>query len=345
VVSEPVGIRHIRIVRENLAIDLRPASRNEKATVEATYQLHNDGPQQSLELLFASGSADVSGFEAVFDGQPVQARPVSGATIPESWKPPKQTPGFGEGRKIDYAPGSRDFHAVKTVGFSLAVAPGPHTLTVRYSAAVGTNWLGHPTIYRQFAYVLAPARAWESFGGLDVTVQLPVGWAAVVRPDLEREGDTLHGTFSRLPADALAITFQAPEGPWFRPLIVVTQSVFAIVGICGVIAAWAVGRWRGRRAARAVTAHESHIPRIWPWAIGIGCLWSLGVFATGLLAIYGPETTLPEGQVVHYGYAHLFEAIGLMLLTPPVLVVGFLIAYVTGVVVRRKNLPASPSAG
>jgi hypothetical protein len=129
VVGEPVGIRHIRIVRENLTIDLRPASRNEKARVEATYQLHNDDLQQTLDLLFASGSDDVSGFEVLFDGQPVQARSVSGVTIPESWKPPKQTPGFGEGRKIDYAPGSRDFHAVKTVGFSLVVATGPHTLT------------------------------------------------------------------------------------------------------------------------------------------------------------------------------------------------------------------------
>ncbi|MBA4187311.1 MAG: hypothetical protein C0467_04750 [Planctomycetaceae bacterium] len=339
VTGEPVGIRHIQIVREKLVIDLRPVARDQKAMVEATYQLQNNGAEQSLDLLFAGGSYEVVEFEVLFDGKPIATKPISGATIPDSWKPPKETPNFGDGQKLDYAPGLRDFkYSVKLVGFSLTVPTGPHTLMVRYSAAAATNWLGQPTRHHQFAYVLAPARSWDGFGGLDVTLHLPEGWIAVVTPQLEREGDTLRGSFEHLPADSIAITFRAPEGRWYRPLIGISQSVFAAVGIAGLIVSWVMGRWRGRRTAQAVNAGQTRIPRIWPWALAIGMLWSVGVFASGLFAVYGAELTLPEGQVVKYGYGQLIEALGVGLLAPHVAVVGFLIAYVTGIIVQRKNL-------
>ena len=64
--------------------------------------------------------------------------------------------------------------------------------------------------------MLAPARAWDGFGGLDVTVRLPACWLAASRPGLTQVGGELRGTFESVPVDALAITVApcaAPTGP------------------------------------------------------------------------------------------------------------------------------------
>lgn len=344
VAGEPGGIRNVQIARETLVIDLRPVADNGKAAVEATYQLHNTGPRQSLDLLFAVGSDAASDFEVLYDGRPVPASPVPGAAIPDSWKPPRQTPGLGDGRPLDYAPGMRGLYGVKPVGFSLAVEPGAHTLAVKYRVATATNRLGHPIRYHQIAYVLAPARSWDGFGGLDVTVHLPAGWEAVTSPELARDGDTLRASFPGLPADSLAVTFRAREGEWYRRLLAITQGLFAVAGFVGLVACWLVGRWRGRRAARAEAEAAPRVPRIWPWAVGVGVLWSAAFLATGFLAIFAPDAALPEGQASAYGYGEIFEAVALFILAPNVVVVGFLVAYVTGVVVRRMNRPV-PAVG
>ena len=344
VAGEPGGIRNVRIVRETLVIDLRPVADNGKAAVDATYQLHNAGPRQSLDLLFAVGSDDASEFEVLFDGRPVPASPAPGAPFPAPWQTPRQTPGFGEGRPLDYAPGMRGSHGAKLVGFSLAVEPGAHTLAARYRVATATNRLGDPVRYHQFAYILAPARSWDGFGGLDVTVHLPVGWEAVASPGLARDGDTLRASFPGLPADSLAVTFRAPVGDWYRRLLAITQGLFAVAGFAGLVACWLVGRWRGRRAARAEAEAAPRVPRIWPWAVGVGVLWSAAFLATGFLAIFAPDAALPEGQASAYGYGEIFEAVALFILAPNVVVVGFLVAYVTGVVVRRMNRPV-PAVG
>lgn len=337
VAGEPVGIRHVRIVRESLAIDLRPVSQNEGAAVEATYRLHNDGPEQSLALRFASGSEGVTGFEVAFDSRSVPVAPATGEPVPVSWKPPKLTPGFGGAPGVAYSPGQYSGGGVKSIGFTLAVPPGDHLLTVRYRATTATYHPGVPVVYRQFAYVLAPARSWDGFGGLDVTVHLPAGWEAAVDPELTRDGDTLRGSFPGLPADSLAITFRAPEGRWYQPLTTITQVLFGVVGFGGLIVAWLAGLRRGHRAARAVVAGSPHVPRIWPWAVGVGLLWGAGVLVTGLLAVHGPDAALPEGQVGGYGYGKPIASIGVFLLAPNVAVLGFLVAYFTGTVTLRLN--------
>ncbi|MCE9561771.1 MAG: hypothetical protein K8U57_06920 [Planctomycetes bacterium] len=343
VAGEPVGVRHIRIVRETLSIDLRPVARNEKAVIDVVYQLQNDAPRRPLDLLFATGSNEIAGFVVLFDGQPVPVTLASETAIPDSWKPPRETPGFGGGSGIEYAPGTRPANPVKLVAFSLDVPPGAHTLVVKYTAAVGTNWRGHPLRYHQFAYVLAPARSWEGFGGLDVAVYLPENWAATTTPDLIREGDILRGSFPNVPADSIAITFRASDGS-YRSVIEITRWLFGSVAFGGLLVAMGIGRWRGRRAARAVHANSTQKGIIWPWALGLGLVWSVGFFATGLLAVYAPEAALPEGQAGGTGYTQIFEAIGITLLAPTVAVFGFLVTYITGLLVQRINLRAARTA-
>lgn len=87
--------------------------------------------------------------------------------------------------------------------------PGRHRLRASYSVTP-TRYAGSPVKYWQFAYVLAPAREWAGFGGLDVTVSAPRGWTVVTEPKLVLEGGDLKGHFDRLPADALALTARSP---------------------------------------------------------------------------------------------------------------------------------------
>ena len=74
IVAEPIGIKDIAIAHETLTIDLRPLGTNGRARVEAVYQLQNRGAEKKLDLLFASGSADVSDFYVWLDDQPVAQR-------------------------------------------------------------------------------------------------------------------------------------------------------------------------------------------------------------------------------------------------------------------------------
>jgi hypothetical protein len=58
------------------------------------------------------------------------------------------------------------------MALSVVIEPGQQTRKVRYTAA-GVELRGDPTIKHLFAYVLAPARSWAGFGGLDLTIHVP----------------------------------------------------------------------------------------------------------------------------------------------------------------------------
>src|SRR5262249_57943084 len=74
--AEPVGIKDVAIARERLDIDLRPLTGNGRVHVEAVYYLHNHGAEKALDLLFASGADQVSGFQVSLDEQPVASAPA-----------------------------------------------------------------------------------------------------------------------------------------------------------------------------------------------------------------------------------------------------------------------------
>ena len=239
-VAEPIGIEEVAIAREFLTIDLRPLAWNGLGYVEVVYNLHNHGTAKKLDLLFASGSAGVVDFRVLLDDQPIRSSPRAGAPLPASWQPPPQTPGLRDEKALAYAPGdSRD---VTAVALTVVVPSGLHTLKVRYAAEAAIHHYGAPTLYHQFAYVLAPARTWAAFGGLDVTIHLPGGWRVACTPQLIREGATLTGAFADLPSDAIALTMQAPEG-WAYPVVAYgSLGLLGAVGIGGAILCWRVGR-------------------------------------------------------------------------------------------------------
>lgn len=337
IVAEPTGVIGIAITRETLTIDLRPLGANGFARVEALYHLRNGGAQKTLELVSASGSANVTDFQVWLGAEPVPVKSVEGAALPQSWRPPEQTPGLHGERGVDYLSlGAGD---VTPVGFTVTVPPGSHDLKVRYTADAATYHRGDPTVLRQFAYILSPARAWAEFGGLDVEVLLPEKWRAASTPDLAREGDTLKGSFAALPAGAIALTVQAPEGWAYGPLTYAGMGLFGLAVLGGAVVCWRWGRSKGRRLAARIGTRSNWLGRhAWPASIGLGMAWGLAILASGLFAIFAPELALPPGQASHYGYGQAFALYGVLLLSLFAAPVGFVIAQMSAVRKRRREL-------
>jgi hypothetical protein len=209
--GDPVGepapsLASVFIERETLSIDLRPLARGGRALVEAAYLLRNDGEGRTLDLVFLAAALAGSGGAVRLDDRPV---PRGVATppgpLPESWRPPATTPAIGGSTRLDYLVQSSG-----VIPLTPTLPPGRHLLSVRYEAAPSGQATGAKVSW-QLGYILAPARLWAGFGGLDATVRLPSGWEAASDPPLSRRGDRLVGSWDRLPADALALTVRRPS--------------------------------------------------------------------------------------------------------------------------------------
>jgi hypothetical protein len=334
IVAEPVGIKDVEITRESLTIDLRPLAKNERVQVEVVYHLHNHGLEKKLALLFASGSPQMADFQVWLGDQPISSQPAEDAPIPTSWQTPKHTPGIHDTRALNYVPWTK----AVPIALNVIIPPGEHVLKVRYAAEAAIHRYGEPTVYRQFAYVLAPARSWSGFGGLNVSIYLPADWRAACTPALARDGDKLTGTFADLPADAIALTVQAPEGWAYRLVSFGSQVLLALAALGGMLLCWQVGRANGRRLALPTASHPNWLQQhAWPSSLGAGVVWGMMVLGAGLLTTLGPEWVLPPGQVSHYGYGQVFAIYGLCFLSVLVVPVGFLIAHLNTVVTRNRT--------
>ncbi len=333
--AEPAGIKNVAIAHEELALDLRSLAENGPAQVEAVYHLENGGAEKKLDLLFASGSPGVAGFRVWLDDRSLASAPAPGAALPPTWQAPQHTPGLhGEGDLSYLHYGA---HAVTPLAFTAVVPSGPHTLRVSYAADATRQFYGNPTVYRQFAYVLAPARAWAGFGGLDVVVHLPDGWQAASQPALVRDGDRLRGSFPDVPADAIALTVQAPPGPAYRPVVFGSLGTLGLAGLGGALLCWWGGWNKGRSIGRAAGPRRGWLRRhAWPRSLGLAVLWGLAVLGAGLLAVFGPDWVLPAGQVNHYGYGQPLAVMGVFFLSAVALPVGFVISQVTALLTCHR---------
>jgi hypothetical protein len=175
----------------------------------------------------------------------------------------------------------------------------------------------------QFAYVLAPARSWSGFAGLDVTVQLPTGWDVGVTPALSRTGDTLHGVFDNVPADAIALSVQAPRG-WYDEARLASLALVVFVVIGGGLGVAVRSRARARRLA-SIGRVPSAIA-----AVVRAAAWSVACCSAGMLAIYGPDQVIPGEPVLHHGYGQAVVALLVVLGSLLVFPIGLGIVYVAG---------------
>ena len=268
VLGEPAGgLGSVVVEHERLTMDLRPLAKGRPAVVEAAYRTRNDGAARTLRLLFVADGLRGAG-EVWLDGRPVATRRVAPGPLPASWRAPPETPALDGGTLMYEAK-----HA-GALAFQVPLAAGRHEIRVRYPAQASVFQTSGLMPVWQLGYVLAPAREWGGFGRLDVRVELPRGWSAAATPALRRDGDALVGSWRGIPADALALSAQAPapRAGWRYGL----WAGFCVVGL------WLCargGRWAGAALGRSGRRAAWELPV----TVGLATAWTLAAMLTLLL--------------------------------------------------------------
>jgi hypothetical protein len=255
--GEPWGLKNVAILHERLFVDMRPLADASPVRVEITYDLSNEGAARHFDLLFISGEVGISDFEASLGDQPLRTQllPANESRrlweqAPSSWRPPSEAPGIAREKTYYVLKGWNA--APELVALSLELPSGPSRLHVRYrTRACGAA--ERPTVTWQLPYVLAPAREWGRFGRLEVTVQVPPGWDTQSTPALERDGDTLRGSFTELPADAVLLATGRPVPSEYYWAVWLSRAAWVAVLVGGPL----MCLWAGRRLGRACASTRS----------------------------------------------------------------------------------------
>jgi hypothetical protein len=344
--AEPQGLKGVDITHQDLTIDLRPLAAVQPVHVEAVYRLHNPGEARKLDLVFVSGVDGVTDFEVRLGDRLLESRPVPRKQshwerdeLPKSWQPPP--PKLGIEHPAFYM-GAIIATEVELLEFSVELPSGLSTLRARYRARAWgaaepdpVTAKVYPTVTWQFPYVLAPAREWKSFGGLDVTVYLPEGWQAASDPKLEREGAVLRGKFGDVPADTLMLATRAPVGPELERAEHFYRGLYIAIVVAGGVLCWG-----GGRLLRIIPAKYRNHPDFFNLSVGgavlLTLLWAALIFVGAHLTWQGFLGTL-AGQESPYYFREdpipfACSTFPLVLVALPV---GFLIAWQSAPTARR----------
>ncbi len=324
--TEPSGIKNIDILKEDLNIDFTQLADenlpwNERLiNVEAIYQIDNPTDIAKLELVFVIVS-DAKNFQFFLDDKEVASELIDNKEFADrqTWKKPDKTP--YQDREIMYNPYNGKLKSAK---FTLKLPKGKHTLKAKYKA--------EPTVYKdigvmkgwQFAYSLAPAKDWKSFGGLNLNINIPNDWKFFSNVKLEQNGENLTGNFKEIPADFLAITTQAPIPPSYNTWTDITFFSFLACLIIFPILLISFAVWKGYKWKNS-----------WVYGGVAGIVWALLVGIFGFLYESYPKSVIPAGQFASYGYDDIFGVFFNILLIPIVFVLG-IVLWVVSVLLAGK---------
>lgn len=327
--GEPSGLRDIFITHETLTIDMRPLGAlksvmdDRSVFVEAVYEVENKGEDKDLNLVFAVGSKETKDFRIFIDDKQIEKTElIENEDLPEKWQAPRETP-WKNGKNLMYNPSE---NLTESVAFSLTIPKGKHTLKASYRSEAATYLnLGKMKAF-QFAYILAPAREWAGFGGLDVNIYLPENWEVETSPQLKRDGEVLKGSFAQIPSDALAITVQPPLPPNYELFGTIYDTLF-ILSLFGFPLFLVIFGWFKRR----------NLKLAWLWGIGFGILWGILVFISGFLSVYGADYKISEVYYAKYGYGDFFSGFFLIILSVILIFVGFGLWMLTIFLAQKKK--------
>lgn len=240
IVGEPIGLTSVEIIREDLEIDFRPLADYERVGVKAVYQLDNPKDVERLSIAFAFGSDSNVNHRVRFNGvEVVGVKKLEDRDITEQWWPPEYTPALRpEGSPIRFG----GWRPIEPLQFELEIPEGRSTLEVSYEEEAKVVF-DRPSMYRQFAYILSPAKSWASFRDLNLVIHPPADWEIVSDCDLEVDGATLVGQFDGLPADNLSFTLR-PTVPWVY--LFVTE--YRVAMVCVITVFILAFHWRTGRA-------------------------------------------------------------------------------------------------
>lgn len=214
------------------------------------------------------------------------------------------------------------------VAFSLDLPTGSSALRVRYRArACGAA--ERPTVTWQLPYVLAPAREWGAFGRLDVTVHLPDSWDARSTPALEREGDTLRGSFTELPADALLLATGAPVPREYSWAVWLSEALWGLVLLGGPVMCWLAGRRLARARATSKALGGGKIIRVAfrEFVLGVfpALLWGACIFALVPMSMGIIKPTLHGQESPEFGEPWLWGTCLICVLIPAAVLLGVIV--------------------
>lgn len=124
-------------------------------------------------------------------------------------------------------------------------------VTVAYRHFPSEDRAAHVNSTYVYDYLLSPAKAWASFGPIDVVVRAPAGASITSSVPFVEEGDTRKATLPGLPEGELRISAMSRKGLWLG--MTTSKGYWAIVIAAMMGAAIAVGKltgklWRGRSA-------------------------------------------------------------------------------------------------
>ena len=301
------AVKDVFIEHEDLTMDLSAVANAHgrtppTASVVAKYSLRNAGAAKGIDLVFVTASEHVSGVQVLLDGQAVAANLGPLGPVPNNWMPPQGTPAPQGGPDLPYLidrPAGLTFH--------VELAPGRHTMATSYQA-IPTEYSGdasaYEPVYWQLAFVLSPARQWAGFGDLAVSVRVPAGWPAAVRPSLDRTGNVLTGRFSGVPADSIGITTRMPVPP--DPTFPLSIGGIAAVAVLCVITGWFFAR-----------------PTRWPALLVAAPLLAFVPAVLIFIALQVRQYSIPDGQASWWlARGVFFSQLGQVLLVSIEAVIG-----------------------
>jgi hypothetical protein len=206
------GVKEIAIIREKLGIDLRPLKDGGMIKISATYLIDHPHSPKDLPLTFITGVESVKEVKCTLNGIPLAFNTTQVMLMPDSWKPPDNTPGFVPEEKLLYSRNISDTQH-EWILFIVPLQTGRQTIEVTYEVEAGAYYSErYSAKFWQTAYILAPARTWKSFGGLDIEVLAPENWQVKGNLPLMNQGQRWWASFDSLPADFIALTTQHPSG-------------------------------------------------------------------------------------------------------------------------------------
>lgn len=314
--TEPVGVKNIEIINEDLTFDFRQLGdetvpvRERFIDVQAVYEVNNPTDIPKLDLVFVIVS-ESKNFRFFLDDTEVKTEAIDNADFADrkTWKVPSQTP--FEGKELMYNPYNGNLKSAK---FSLKLSKGKHTLKAKYKAEPTVNQNVGLTKAWQFAYLLAPARDWKSFGGLKLNIKIPAGWSFDSNLKLERTDDGLAGKFAVIPADAITVTTQLPKPENYNSTsdfyyYIFISSLFTAPLLILFLALWKGYKWKYN----------------WVYGFLFGILWAVSSALSGLKMLYAGDALIPEAQQAVYGYGGGVGFLFMIILTPIFFVVGTLL--------------------
>jgi len=198
-----------------------------------------------------------------------------------------------------------------------------------------------PRLYWQMGYILAPAREWAGFGGLDVHIQVPKGWRFASTLPLTRGGDQLTGSFGELPADAIAMTAQARGIPIVGAVVFWASKLLLIACVVGgPVILWKSGRRIGRLQGPRV--------RSVMWALVVspvaGFVWTVALIVCLVLAFQADLFVTDHVQrSQNYGNAYALFFLGILCLLA--LPVGLIITLISALATRPSVAAAGDDLG